>query len=158
VCWCGFTPVRQLAENIQMQGGVRMALLEWTDDLNVNVAEIDKQHQKLFAIINELHDAMRDRKTQEVLGKIINDLADYTKVHFYTEEKYFYQFNYPATASHIKEHEIFVEKVFDFVKGFEEKRLFLSTEITDFLKDWLVKHIKGTDQKYSSFFQEKGLT
>ncbi len=61
------------------------------------------------------------------------------------------------TVTHKKEHDDFVAKVVNFKKGLEDGRLFLSTEITDFLKDWLVKHIQGTDQKYSSFFQEKGL-
>lgn len=134
-----------------------MALINWSDSMSVRVAEVDKQHQKLIALINELHDAMRAKKGKEVLGKVIDGLIHYTKTHFSYEEKYFDQFNYPETTTHKKEHNGFVKKVVDFKQGFDDGRTFLSIEITTFLKDWLLKHIQGTDKRYSSFFNEKGL-
>jgi hemerythrin len=45
-----------------------MALIQWNDSLSVNVVEIDKQHQKLVRMINELNDAMRQGKGKEALG------------------------------------------------------------------------------------------
>ena len=39
-----------------------MALLTWTTEYSVAVEAIDKQHQKLFAMLNELHDAMKSGK------------------------------------------------------------------------------------------------
>ena len=36
-----------------------MALIEWSDDLSVKVKELDVQHQKLIAMINDLNDAMK---------------------------------------------------------------------------------------------------
>jgi len=134
-----------------------MALLTWSDSYSVKVAEIDRQHQQLVKLINDLHSAMLERKAKDTLGKIIDQLAGYTVNHFATEEKYFAKFNYPETASHKKEHENFVAKVSDFKKGFDDGRILLSMDIMNFLKDWLVKHIQGTDQKYSDFFNKNGL-
>ncbi len=134
-----------------------MALFDWSDDLSVNVAEIDLEHKKLIAMINELNDAMRERKANEVLGKIIEGLLDYTLTHFAKEENYFEQFNYSSALDHKKEHTAFVEKVKDVQKGFEEGRLLLSLDIMNFLKDWLKNHIQGTDKKYTAHFNENGL-
>lgn len=134
-----------------------MALLKWSDDYSVKVVEIDKQHQKLFTLINDLYDAMLARKTKEVMGKILEELKTYTVVHFSKEEKYFEKFSYPAINSHIKEHESFVAKVVEFQKGFESGKLFLSTEITTFLKEWLSHHIKVIDKQYSMFLNSKGI-
>jgi hemerythrin len=134
-----------------------MALITWNDSFSVSVAEIDRQHQKLVAMINELNDAMKQGKGKEILGKIVNNLVSYTEIHFKTEEKYFDQFGYPETDSHKREHSDFVKKVLDFKDGFDRGKMGLSIAIMNFLGDWLQKHIKGTDKKYSQFFNEKGL-
>jgi hemerythrin len=134
-----------------------MGFIKWDDSLSVNVAEIDQQHQKLILMINELHGAMKLGKGKDVLGKIVNGLIGYTTIHFKTEEDYFRQFGYPQADSHKKEHIVFVGKVSEFKDGFEKGKLSLSIEILNFLSDWLQNHIKGTDKKYSQFFNGKGL-
>lgn len=134
-----------------------MALITWDDSFSVRVAEIDQQHQKLVALINDLNDGMRQGKGKEALAKIITGLLGYTVTHFKAEEKYFDQYGYPDKDQHKKEHGDFVQKVTDFKMGFEAGKLGLSIEVMDFLGNWLKKHIKGTDQKYSQFFNAKGL-
>jgi hemerythrin-like metal-binding protein len=58
---------------------------------------------------------------------------------------------------HKKEHVAFVQKVTEFKDGFEKGKLSVTVEIMHFLSDWLKNHIKGTDRKYSQFFNDKGL-
>jgi hemerythrin len=134
-----------------------MALIQWTSIFSVNVAEIDKQHQKLIALINSLNDAMKQGKGKESLAGIIDELSNYAANHFAFEEKYFDKFGYPAAASHKLEHTNFAKKVSEFKNGFDSGRLALTIEVMAFLKDWLQNHIQGIDKKYSSFFNEKGL-
>ncbi len=134
-----------------------MAIVEWSDSLSVKVREIDLQHKKLVQLVNDLHEAMLKKETKNVLGSIIQELANYTVEHFATEEKYFDKFGYPETEQHKKEHKEFVQQVVDFQKGFESGKILLSMKIMKFLKDWLVNHIMGTDHKYVEFFNEHGL-
>jgi len=134
-----------------------MALMQWNDSLSVNVGMIDKQHQKLVGMINELNDAMRQGKGKDILGKTLNELVAYTGTHFKLEEKYFDQFGYSEADSHKKGHLDFVAKVYEFKDGFEKGKLGLSISVMDFLSDWLRNHIKGVDKKYGPFFNEKGL-
>ncbi len=134
-----------------------MALFNWDSKLSVNVEEIDAQHKKLVQMINELNDAMKDRKSKEILNNIIHGLIEYTGSHFLTEEKYFDEFEYPEASVHKKEHNDFVKKVSKFENDFNEGRLLLSIDIMEFLKDWLVNHIQGSDKKYTTLFNENGL-
>ena len=135
-----------------------MALIAWTDSLSVRVAEIDNQHRKLIDMLNELNEAMRQGKGRQVIGVILGEMVEYAGIHFQTEEKYFDKYEYPASAEHKKEHSDFVEKVSDFREKFAAEKLGLSIEVMSFLADWLQNHIKGSDQKYSGFFQSKGLS
>ncbi|MCL5807711.1 MAG: hemerythrin, partial [Deltaproteobacteria bacterium] len=73
------------------------------------------------------------------------------------EEKYFNQFKYPETDQHKQEHVAFSTKVDEFAKKFQNGQLGISIDLMDFLSNWLGKHIKGTDKKYSAFFNANGL-
>ncbi len=134
-----------------------MAFIEWSEALSVKVSEIDRQHKMLIKMINDLSDAMKQGKGKESLGRILNGLIAYTTTHFKNEEDYFQQYGYPEAASHKREHAAFVKKVSEFKTGFEKGKLSVTIETMNFLRDWLQKHIMGTDQKYSEFFNEKGL-
>ena len=134
-----------------------MALILWDNSYSVNITEIDKQHQQLIALINDLNDAMKEGRGNNVLSQIIDDLFAYAGEHFANEEKYFDKFGYPAAASHKIEHANFVKKISEFRNGFKNGQLALTIEVMSFLKDWLKNHIQGIDKKYSPFFIEKGL-
>ena len=134
-----------------------MALMEWDDSLSVNVAEIDEQHKKIVDHLNNLNDAMMERKGKEVMENILEGLLEYAATHFATEEKYFDKYNYLKTVSHKKEHTNFVTNILEFKKGFDDGKLTLSMDVMFFLKDWLAKHISGSDKGYTKCFNENGL-
>jgi hemerythrin-like metal-binding protein len=134
-----------------------MALIEWENYYSVGISIIDKQHQRLIIIINDLADAMRQGKGREITKQIINDLKNYTLEHFTTEENYFKEFDYPDTEEHIKEHHDFIDKVNMFQTDFEAGKIGLSVKIMHFLSDWLKQHILETDKKYSDFLISKGV-
>lgn len=134
-----------------------MALVNWNDSLSVNVLQIDNQHKKLVSMINSLHEAMKQGKGKEVMGRILNGLITYTDTHFKLEEDYFAKFGYLDTANHKKEHAEFVDKVMEFKNGFDSGKLTVTVQVMTFLSKWIQTHIKGTDMKYSAFFNEKGL-
>ncbi len=134
-----------------------MAIIQWSSSLSVGINEIDKQHERLVKLINDLNEAMRIGKGKEILSKIINELTTYALTHFSTEEKYFDKFQYLETKPHKGEHQAFVQKVSTFKKDFEEGRVGLTIPIMNFLSDWLQNHIMISDKKYAPFLIEKGV-
>jgi hemerythrin len=134
-----------------------MSLIKWNDSFSVNVVKIDQEHKKLVEMVNELTDAMKAGHGKDVLGNILDGLISYTASHFQTEENYFQQVKYPHAVEHKKEHVAFVQKVTEFKREFDAGRATVSVNILQFLSKWLQTHIKGTDQKYSSFLNENGI-
>ena len=135
-----------------------MEWIKWSNQYSVNVKKIDEQHKKLVEMINELYNAMSNEgKGNDVLGKIIERLAEYAVYHFGTEEDLFKKFTYPGYAAHKTEHEGFVAKVVDFQDKFNKKTVLLTIEVLQFLKDWLLNHILKTDKTYTSFLNQNGI-
>ncbi|MDA8138963.1 MAG: bacteriohemerythrin [Desulfobacteraceae bacterium] len=134
-----------------------MALIQWSDKLSVRVAEIDQQHQKMIEMINALTDAIRQGKGDDVIQLILRGLKSYAEVHFKTEENYFKQFGYPEAQNHKKEHLFFIQKVSEFESGSTGGQLRLTIQVLQFLSDWLINHILGTDKAYSDCFNQNGL-
>ena len=134
-----------------------MALITWTSAISVKIEEIDLQHKKLIEVLNKLHDSMKVGKSDDVMHSTLIELAEYSMHHFDTEEMYFAKFNYPDADSHIREHKEFIAKVENFLKQYDAQKAFITIDLMHFIANWVVNHVKGTDQKYSEFFKKNGL-
>jgi hemerythrin-like metal-binding protein len=135
-----------------------MPLIQWAPKYSVNVREIDQQHQKLMALINELYDAMTAGHGKDVLSKVLGELINYTVYHFSFEEKLFDKHGYPETAAHKSEHEKLKATATDLKQKFDSGKGQITLEVMNFLKNWLNNHILGTDKKYTAFLNGKGVT
>lgn len=132
-----------------------MCFIEWNDNLKTNLEEVDKQHQNLVNMLNQLYEAMKQGKGQQVLDKILDELVKYADYHFKTEETYMQKYNYPELSLHKNQHLNFVEKVKEFLDKKSKGQAALSIEVMNFLKNWLVNHIMGTDKKMGQFISSK---
>jgi len=100
---------------------------------------------------------MKAGKTKQVLGETIDELVDYTKVHFREEEAIFEKYGYEETEEHKKGHQHFIDEIANFKKSFDANRITVSTKVMIFLRDWLYNHILKTDKKYMQFMQLNGI-
>ena len=132
-------------------------LFPWSDTYNVKIGIIDMQHKNLVKILNDLHQAMVVGHGKEQLGKILSNLIKYTQVHFKTEEDLLQSRHYPEYDQHKFEHDRLLETVLSFQGRFQRNEVGLTIEVMDFLKNWLSKHILGTDKRYGPFLNAQGV-
>jgi hemerythrin-like metal-binding protein len=132
-------------------------LIEWSDSSSVGIGELDDQHKTIFDIINRLFERMHNAQTKDDAAGILEELKDYSKVHFAAEEKLFGLYGYPEKEEHEKAHRQYDEKILSLEADLEDKKGFLSFDILDFLENWWLGHITNMDKKYSGFLQGKGL-
>jgi hemerythrin len=134
-----------------------MALFTWSDKMSVGIGKIDKEHQGLFALMNQLHEGMLGGRGKDVLGSVLGNLMQYTKSHFGNEESLLRLHGYPQLAEHLRYHEVFRKKVGDLETQFKAGTAALSVSTLEFLRDWLTKHILGIDAQYKTFLASKGV-
>jgi hemerythrin len=137
--------------------GFPMDTIKWRDDFSVNVAESDKQHQKIIQLINYLNDSLRARKGKEDVGRIIEELISYAQIHFIFEENCFDELDYPDSVEHKKAHNEYIDKVFEYLKGYNSGSIGIAVEVRDFLSNWWTNHIQISDRKYGPFFNTHGI-
>lgn len=133
-----------------------MGLIRWEDRYSVKISKFDQQHQQLVGLINQLYEAMKVGKGQIELGKILEELVDYTRKHFASEEALMLKHAYPQYAEHKASHDRLTQQVIEFKNQYHAGKIGLSVQMMNFLKEWLVNHILDEDKAYSTFFEAKG--
>jgi hemerythrin len=145
-----------------------MAFFEWEDDFSVKVAEIDRQHRRLIALVNSLYEVI-ERSNElatmaavldeiDTVTSVITELMDYASVHFKTEEQYMLDYAYPEFEDHHKEHEEFLKKVEGFRESFDRKKTRLSITVAEFIRTWWRRHILDADKRCGAFLSARGMT
>ena len=131
--------------------------LEWDPSFATGVGRYDDAHKALFQMINDLHDAMQQKRSKEAVGQILNGLAEYTVSHFADEERVFAQTRYPGEAEHKMHHKQLVDQVVELQGKFASGQTLATQEVITFLQEWLINHIKKIDQKYSAHLNQNGI-
>jgi hemerythrin len=132
-------------------------MFEWNAGYSVNIGSIDAQHQNLFAIGRELFAAMSAGRGKAVLAQVLDRLVQYTTAHFAHEERLLKLHNYRDYAAHKAEHDALVKQVLQFQAEFARGQAMMSVQLLQFIKDWLEKHINGSDKKYAPALREKAV-
>lgn len=134
-----------------------MAFISWDESYSVKVAEMDGHHQKLFSLLNALHDAMRQGKGRNVMARTIAELGDYVNVHFAAEEALMQKARYRGLPGHQVEHRRFAMRIADFRKDLEAGTGGNAVAVLEFLKGWLKNHIQKLDRSYSAELNANGI-
>jgi methyl-accepting chemotaxis protein/hemerythrin len=130
-----------------------MAFPEWDESMALHIPAIDSQHKQLIGWIKALNDAVQKGEGAQVIDDVLQKLVSYVQEHFSDEEHLMLSHNFPGFMSHRQEHDFFVTRLMDMHNDIESGEE-LSNKTRDFLIDWLISHIKGTDQIYGRFIRE----
>lgn len=129
-------------------------LLTWSDALASGYAEIDRQHQRLIELGNQLNAAIRSGHGREIVGTVLEELIDYTAKHFQFEERLMEQHRFPHLDDHRAKHSQLVKEVLAHKARFDAGDT-LTAEVMNFIRDWLVNHIMKTDRTLGKFLAER---
>ncbi len=132
-------------------------LVEWSDELSVGIQELDEQHKILVGLLNQLHEAIEEHHGSSEARKILEQLAEYTRVHFAVEESLMRVLEYPDYEEHKQQHENLIAQVDDLRAKLDAGSHAITFELLHFLKGWLTKHILDSDKHYAPHFLDSGI-
>lgn len=122
-----------------------MGIAIWSDRYRTGHPLIDRQHQELFQMINNLHAGIIAGNRMSVMGSTLEHLFRYTLRHFQAEETLMFLIDYPDIHIHKKTHEELARQTERMLEAWKAGELVPTIALSDFLADWLCHHIQEND-------------
>lgn len=118
--------------------------LVWNERYNIGVDIIDKEHKKLFSILNKLFDfGQQEEKSQWVCQEAIKYFRDHALKHFADEEAYMVSIDYSGLEVHRRIHRNFRERTIPALERELELNKYSPESVNHFLgvcAGWLIGH------------------
>lgn len=124
-----------------------MAYMDWKVEFSVENPLIDKQHQALFGLVNEVADKVKAGNLPAIKD-VVNRLAAYTVEHFKDEEFIMKKARYAGLEDHQMVHVELLRQVQEIQQKLEKNQPVSMIVIIRFLSDWLTTHILKDDMAY----------
>ncbi len=128
-----------------------MNKIEWNEELSVGIAELDREHQVLFTMLNSLSDSIEGRERAEDMAGLLSEMTHFLRRHFDKEEAYLQRHGYSASAEHKRIHDQF-RNLSDRFHWQADVR-----QLVDEIRSWLVEHITECDREYATFVAGRAL-
>ena len=132
-------------------GGCAMeSQFEWRDEFNIGVESIDREHQRLFKIINKLFAFREEEKdSQWTCQEGIKYFKSHAVNHFNDEEAYMESIGYEGLEQHRRIHRSFREDTLPALEQELERTGYAPDSVDHFLgvcTGWLLGHTTTEDQ------------
>jgi hemerythrin len=122
-------------------------MLEWTASLATGNADVDRQHQEIFAKLNGIEEVIQQGADKECLIRLITALLDYTYIHFHHEESAMSCTRCPFHDSNCDAHRGFIERLRHWLAVVMEGRATpaMLQEVHTESCAWILHHIAKVD-------------
>ncbi|MHC1752685.1 bacteriohemerythrin [Humidesulfovibrio sp.] len=123
-----------------------MPIAIWDASFSIGVPEIDAQHQRLMALVNEVEAAILEHHGAEIAAKALRTLCDYAVEHFAAEEALMDMDSYADYDKHMGAHMDGTTKALEFLQAVGEDKPVDMQAFLAYLSQWVREHIMEMDQ------------
>ncbi len=125
-----------------------MALIEWREEFETGIPDVDHEHRELVDLINSLHEQLGNRADPETVSAFLGEVFARISAHFALEETIMRKHGYDEYEAHKAEHEKLLDDIRDIMDDYEAG---VYEEFEDRLasrvRDWFVDHFKTKDAR-----------
>lgn len=129
---------------------------EWDPSLLTGDSDVDAQHMSLFALVASMHKLVVEGKGNEAVAGSMDAIVDYVHTHFVYEEALMTRIGFPELEPHLGQHRWFTEQVTRLRDDLASGHTISPQGMMDFMRSWLVDHIKTEDRKIGDYIRSYG--
>ena len=127
--------------------------LHWHPGFESGNADVDREHRALFAVSNNLLNAIVNGSPQEEIDRIIGILVNEVTSHFANEEAIQRSIGYPQAEEHARIHRSLVEKAVKLINDFKAGTVDVGTFFQFLAYDVVTLHMRREDSKFYPLFE-----
>ncbi len=136
-------------------------LIKWTEDFLCGVEIIDQQHREFVDLVNQYNHQLRTGLGRQNITGLFVSLAEYSSLHFDTEEELMDKYNYPDKEAHKEKHLNFKRTIAEHILNMRTGKIPMPAEIFRFMIDWADEHLPhkpdNEDARFGKFLREAGV-
>jgi len=129
----------------------------WDEGIGTGISSMDQEHRLQVSLINALEEVLRQGKDRPLAEKTLQQLVDFTSVHFHSEELMMRLYAYPQHDAHAMEHGRLLDQVDQIRRSTEANDSARALELIASLRTWLTSHIKSMDQGFALWCAKHGI-
>lgn len=130
-----------------------MVSQKWGSDLELGEREMDVEHELQVELVRALDSALSSSSGEEA-GRVLEQLLDYTRVHFSAEELMMRLHAYPGFEEHELEHSKLLDQLHEVRRAFHAGQVLPTKELVTALRHWLAEHIQTFDCGLALFLRQ----
>ena len=123
-------------------------LVEWRDEFNIGIEEVDHEHQELIDLINESYEEAKKEGSITAAIDSLGEIFEKISAHFALEEKVMKELKYDQYEDHKEDHEILLDNIRDLM---EDVSSLDEDQFGEQLRDWFVNHFSTKDARLHKF-------
>jgi len=120
-------------------------------NIGVGFDQIDGEHRVQVGLLSALRHAVTVGRAEKEVKEILEQLIDYTKVHFMSEELLMRLYQYPHYEAHVAEHDRMVEQIEQARERYRGGDAATTTKSLDSALVGLVGHIGSSDRTLGGY-------
>jgi hemerythrin len=118
---------------------------------------MDDQHGILMDAINELHLALVRGAGREKMCELLDQLIEFTRMHFWSEEQLMEQAGFAGLAEHRAEHHRMLAEILQAAHRLQYGEPLPLRPFLDQLHNGFLEHVEHLDQEYGPCLHEHGI-
>ena len=128
---------------------------KWSDDYNIGVESLDRQHRMLFTLANNFEAALNEGRGASVYDVLLRTLGQYIQYHFGVEDRCMQRYHCPVAQQNRDAHATLTARFAEFQQrdaehGFDDGE---ACTLMTLIDEWLTNHICSIDVHLRPYVQ-----